>query len=206
MQYICYTFFQICIEVRRTQLCQIIRHSSNVFRNRHMIIIQYNDKILFKRGCIIQCFICHPTCQRPISDYRDHTVIFPLQISCAHIPKPRRDRSRAVSGVKCIACTFFSLRESAHPAIFSQVIKSVFSSGQDLMCIGLMSYIPYNFILRQIKDQMHCHCKFYYAEIRCQMSSGFTDLLDQELSDLLCQFRKFFRLQIFYIICFLNSF
>lgn len=82
--------------------------------------------------------------------------------------------------------------------------NTVYASDSDSTTQGSGS--PYDFILRQIKDQMHCHCKFYYAEIRCQMSSGFTDLPDQELSDLLCQFRKFFRLQIFYIICFLNSF
>ena len=63
-----------------------------------------------------------------------------------------------------------------------------------------MTDIPDDLVLRQIKRQMHCHCKFHNAEIRRQVSSGNRDLADQKISYLICQDRKLLRLQFFYVI------
>ena len=41
----------------------------------------------------------------------------------------------------------------------------IFSSGQDLMHIGLMSYIPYQLISREIHRTMKCDRKFHAPKV-----------------------------------------
>src|SRR5699024_7526622 len=100
-----------------------------------------------------------------------------------YIPKPGRDRCRAVSRIKGVALTFLPLWKSAHTSVFSQIVKAFPSPGQDLMGIRLMSYIPDQFILWKIKHQMHGDGKFYNAQIGGQMSPVPADLFQQKFPD-----------------------
>ena len=126
-----------------------------------------------------------------------------LDISCFDKPQSCRNRCRAVPCVKCIAPAFLSLGEAAHTAKLTQGIKAVAPSGQKLVRIGLMSHIPDNLILRQIQHQMKCHGKLNRTQIRTQMATVFTDLFNQEGSDLLRQLLIVLRINFFDIIFFL---
>ena len=96
-----------------------------------------------------------------------------------------------MTGIKGITVTFFSFRETAHPAIFSQIIKSFFPSGQNLMRIRLMPYIPDHLILRELKTEMHCHGKLYHTQVGRKMPSRLADLLNKKRADFFCQSCQF---------------
>ena len=127
-------------------------------------------------------------------------MFLPQKFSCCHVAQPRRDRCRTVSCVKSIAGAFLSLRETAHASIFAQIVKPVFSSGEQLMCIRLMAHIPYQLILREIQGEMKRHRQFHNSQIRRQMPSRPADLLNQELPDLISQLFQLFFVQLLYII------
>ena len=93
--------------------------------------------------------------------------------------------------IKSITITFFSFRKTTHSTILSQVIKAVFSSGQDLMGIGLVSHIPDHFIFWKLKAEMHRHGKLYDSKVGGKMTAGSADLLDQESADFFCQSCQF---------------
>lgn len=79
------------------------------------------------------------------------------------------------------------LRETTHTAVFSQTIKSFFPSGQNLMRIRLMPYIPDHLILRKLKTEMHCHGKLYHTQIGRKMPSCLADLLNKKSTDFFCK-------------------
>ena len=199
-QRIFHTFLQPCISLCRTQSIEILGHSSHIFRNGHIIIVEDNDKITFQSACIVQCLVCHSSGHRTVSDDRNHTVGSALKFSCRHISKSCGNRSRTMPCIKGITFTLFSFWKSTHSPVFSQFIKPCFSPRQQLMRVSLMSYVPDQLILWKIKDKMKCHRQFHNPQIRCQVTSGHTDLLDQKLSDLICKHSKFLGTEIFYII------
>ena len=119
-------------------------------------------------------------------------MIFAFELPCGYIAESCRNRSRAVPCVKGITFTFFPFGESAHPAVFTQTVKTVPASCEQLVRIRLVAYIPYQFVFREIKGQMQCHRKFDDSQVRCQMPSCMADLLDQEPADLICKKLKLF--------------
>ncbi len=67
MKHIRYTFFQICIKIRSTKLRQIIRHSTYIFGNRHMIIIQNNNHFPLQHASVVKRFKSLPARQGAVS-------------------------------------------------------------------------------------------------------------------------------------------
>ena len=74
------------------------------------------------------------------------------------------------------------------------------------MGIALMPHIPDNFILREIIDIMQRHRKFHRAQVRCQMTAGFTDAVNQKTPYIRCQLRKLIHRYFFYIIWMIDLF
>ena len=72
------------------------------------------------------------------------------------------------------------------------------------MSVCLMAYIPNKLVIWKIQYIMQCQCKFYHSKIGCQMSSGHTDLLKQELPDLLRHLPVIRFIYLFNIICFFD--
>ena len=73
-----HALFQPCIEVCRPQFGQILGHASYIFRNRHMVVVQYDDKIGLQMGGVVQRLIGHASSEGTVSDDGDHLVILPL--------------------------------------------------------------------------------------------------------------------------------
>ena len=62
-KYIFHGILQIGIGLGSTQLPEITGHSTAIFGNRHMVIVEYDDEIRLHLRSIIQCFISHSSGQ-----------------------------------------------------------------------------------------------------------------------------------------------
>ena len=111
-------------------------------------------------------------------------MVLSQKLSRRNIAQARGDRSRTVACVKRVAGALLPLREPAHAAVFSQVVKSVLSPGQQLMRVGLMSHIPDQLILREVQRQMERHRQLHHTQVGGEMPPCPADLFDQELPDL----------------------
>ena len=69
---------QSCVKVRRPKLSKVPGHASHIFRDRHVIIIEDNNKIRLQMSRVVQRLIGHPAGQGPVSDHRDHPVVLSL--------------------------------------------------------------------------------------------------------------------------------
>ena len=72
------------------------------------------------------------------------------------------------------------------------------------MYIGLMSHIPDDFILWKIQADMKRHRQLHSPQIGCQVTAGLTYFAHQEPPDFSGQFFVLFRLDLLYVIRFLN--
>ena len=83
----CHAFLQPGIKICCPDLCQISGHSSDIFRDRHMIVIQHNNKITVQLGRIIKRLKRHSTRHRTVTDHGNHTIVFSFQVSRSYIAK-----------------------------------------------------------------------------------------------------------------------
>ena len=72
-----YLAFEFIVTHTGSQTTQIFGHATHVFRDGHVVIVQYNDKVLFQVRRVVECLIGHAACQRAISDHRNDRVILP---------------------------------------------------------------------------------------------------------------------------------
>ena len=68
------------------------------------------------------------------------------------------------------------------------------------MSVRLMSHIPDDLILRQIKHEINSHGELHNSQIGSQVPAGPADLSDQKVPYLLSQYIQFFPRQFFYIL------
>ena len=111
-----------------------------------------------------------------------------------------------MSRIKAVAVALFAFRKSAHSAVFAQMVEALTSAGQQLMGVGLMPDVPYDLIFRQIQRDMHRHRQLDSSQIRAEMPTSYTDLLNQELTDFLCKKRIILWIYFFDIIYLLYLF
>ena len=110
-----------------------------------------------------------------------------------------------MSCYKSITIALLRVWKPGHPVKLTKAVKSVLASGQDLMGIGLMSHIPDQLVLRKIQHTVKRHGQLHGSQIRSHMSSGPGQVLHQECTDLLGQFRKLLRRYFLDIVWFFNQ-
>ena len=98
--------------------------------------------------------------------------------------------------------TLRPLREAAHAMILPESVEVFLSTGQDLMSIGLMAYIPHDLILWQIEGQIQPDGQLHHPEIRGEVASVLGGFLYDKLSDF---GRKFSELMIIQFLQILRS-
>jgi len=78
-----------------------------------------------------------------------------------------------VPGIESIILTFRRFWKTGKSAKLSYGVKPVFSSGDNLMNIALMTYIPYNFILRSVKHPVKRKGQLYDSQVGSKMPACF---------------------------------
>ncbi len=74
---------QIQIRVRCADFVQILVHTSDIFRNRTVIVIQHDYEIGIESGSVVQRFVSESAGQRAVSYDRNDRPLFTQRISRA---------------------------------------------------------------------------------------------------------------------------
>ncbi len=188
-QRIVHALLDIEISVRCPDIIEIFGDSTHILRDGHVIIVQYNDKICFQLGRIIQCLVRHASGKGSISDHRNDAVLKALDIPGLNEPKPCGNGGGAVPGIKAVTVTLLSFGKTAHSPILAQHLESLPAPGKKLVGIGLMPYVPDDLVLRQVKRKMQRHGQLNRSQVRAQMTACLCYFLNQELTDFLRQRR-----------------
>src|SRR5690606_1219949 len=112
----------------------------------------------------------------------------------------RRHSRRRVSCAKGVILAFTSFRETGNTTEHPVGVEFVTASGEYLVAIGLVAYIPYQQVTRRIVHVMKRHGKFHHPQARAQMSTINRNIVDDEISKLAAQLDQLSVVQFFEVI------
>ena len=177
---------QCIIMARCSNVSQIAFQRSRRLINSHIIIVKNNKQIITLIGsCIVQTLEGQTARHCAIAYYSHDIMLFTTQFGCFCHTIGSRDRRRGVSCAKRIILTLGNTRKTAYTPHFAICRKSIPTTSNNLMCIGLVSHIPHKFILRSIIHIVYRYGKFHNTKTRSQVSGILRALLDDILSQLL---------------------
>ena len=170
-----------------TQLIQVFGHSTNVFRDGHLIIVKHYNHTLTQVTCIVQGFESHTTGHGTVADDCYNIVVLTFYISGNSHTKSCRNRSTGMTYTKSVVFAFTTFREAGKTTVLTQGVEHIASTGNNLMNVGLVTNVIYNFIFRSGKYLMQSKGKFHHTQVWCQVSTIFCSYLNNQLTDFSCQ-------------------
>ncbi len=199
-----YFVAQMKIAVGGADVVEIHGKSAHIRADGHAVVVEHDDKICVQLGGIVDRLQRHAAGERAVSDNRHNRIIASLKVPRLHQAQPGGDGGGAVPGIEGIARTLLPLRKSAQPPVLPERVKLILAPGENFVRVGLMPHIPYQLVLREMKEQVQRHGEFHGSQVAREMPSGPADVLNQEVPDFLCQLRIVLRRDIPDIIWFLN--
>ena len=161
---------------------QIIRQRADVFRDRHIVVVQHDQKVRGKRAGVIQCFECHARGQGAVADDgNDPAILAALRRRDGHTQR-RADRGAGVTDAESVVLALAARREGREPGVLFDGVQLLAPACQDLVRIGLMPYIPNQPVVGGIEHIMQRNCKFYSAQSGGEMAAAGGNALDQKLA------------------------
>ncbi len=68
--------------------------------------------------------------------------------------------------------------------------ETVASACENLVAVGLMTYIPYDTVVGRVEHIVECHRQFHHAQTRCEMAGIDRHLIDNVLSEFTAYLRQ----------------
>ena len=78
-----------------------------------------------------------------------------------------------MGGPKAVVFAFRALGETGQSAACTQGADAVPAARQNLVRVGLMADVPYEFVVWRVKDVMKSHRQFDYTEAGAQVTAGY---------------------------------
>ena len=149
--------------------------------------LSYDDDLGVQIPYVVEGFKGQTACHCPIAYDRYDLVIISGNIPGSSHPQRHRDGRAAVARIKGIKRTFGLFRKAAHTSHLTQRVEVVGTACQYLVDICLMTYVPYHFVLRSVKNPVDGDGKLYSAQIRRQMTSRPGHLIHEKIPYLISQ-------------------
>jgi hypothetical protein len=102
-----------------------------------------------------------------------------------------------VAHTKCVVLALTAFGKAAKSFVFPIGHEIVSATGEDLMPVCLMPHIPYQLIVRGVIDVMEGCSEFNNAEAGSEMSTMYTDDIDDILPKFIANLMKFFSRELF---------
>ncbi len=99
---------------------------------------------------LIDAFQRHSRRQSSIPDKRNYVEVFVLEIARSRDAQRRGNRRSGVSCVEHVVFRFLAAKETAQPVVLANGGELLAAAREDLMRIGLMTYVDDQFVLRRV--------------------------------------------------------
>ena len=90
-------------------------------------------------------------------------------------------------GVEHVVSTLFAAQETAQPVILAYGGELVAAARDDLVGVGLMSYVYDQLVARRIESVMDCQKQLDGAEACARVAADFRQHFDHVLANLICE-------------------
>ena len=79
-QFLGHAVSQRVVPTARMELMQIIGHASHTAVNAHIVVVEYDKKIIGHSAGIVETFVCQTTTHTAVADDSNHLSVFIVQI------------------------------------------------------------------------------------------------------------------------------
>src|SRR6185437_10581536 len=138
------------VELTRDGPTQIGGNSPDVFRDRHLVVVQNHEKIFSEPSGMMQSFQRHPRRHGAVTDDTDDLMLLLQLFSGFDHTEGSRYTGPRMAGVECIVRTLFPFTKSAQSAVLAKRVELFTSTSEELVRVGLIAGVPDDFIGRCI--------------------------------------------------------
>ncbi len=177
---------QLRIEFAGENAREIVGEGSDVFGDRHVVVVENHQQIDVETSRMIQRFEGHAGAHRAIADDRDHAAVDLGLCGCDCHSQGRADGGAGVTDAEGVVCAFLARREWSKAAMLLDGVQLVAASGQHLVRISLMAYVPYDPVVGRVKDIVQGDGELHRAQARGEMPAHLTHGVNQVLAQLGC--------------------
>ena len=118
-----------------------------VFVNRYLVVVQDDQQVGLQAAGMVEPFKGHASAHGSITNHGNNAFLTALFLgSDRHAQCGRYGRGR-VPRTKCIVGAFFPFRKTADAALFTVVAEGFPPTGENLVGISLVAYIPDEFVV-----------------------------------------------------------
>ena len=152
---------------------EIAAHRADRLRDRHVIVVQYDDQARIRCTCIVHALESHAGTHRAVADHRYDVSLLAGEITPHRHAKTGRNRGRGMTGTERVELGFASFCEAGKPVLLAKRLDLFPAAGKDLVRIGLMADIPDQPVMRGLEHVMKRHGKLDDPEPGTEMAARF---------------------------------
>jgi hypothetical protein len=175
---------QLVIRLGSGDVREIFLQRADIRVDAHTVVIQDDQQVRIRNTRMVHSLEGQARRHRAIADDRHRfAVSLALIFGCHRHAQRSADRSRRMPHTKTVVFTLAPVREPAQPVVLSIGCEPVPSACQDLMTVGLMTYIPDQLVIRCIKNVVKGDSQFDYPQAGRKMAAMNTDSINDVLTE-----------------------
>ena len=160
-------------------------HGADRRRDRHVVVIENDDKTRVHRAGVVHRLIGHASRHRAVADHGDHVVGVAAQVARHRHAKAGGDRRRSMRRAEGVVFAFRALGEARQAAARAKRADAVTASGENLVGVRLMTDVPDQPVTWRVEDMMQCNGQLDHAETGAQMAARHRNRVDGLLPHLI---------------------
>ena len=157
------SLFDLIVARLLADIGEMLCHRADVRHNGHAVVIENHNQRFPAGTGVVQALIGQSPGQRTVSHQRNDIIVFPPQRSRTGHTKRNGDRIGGMAGNESVMHALAWFGKACKSIELSQRWKTLRSSSQKLMDVGLVTHIENQSILGSIKNTVNGNRKLHNA-------------------------------------------
>jgi len=169
------------------QFVQVLGDGTHVFGDRPFVVVEDADEFLGGMGDVVQRLKRNAIRQCGITEYGHHVFIRATSVPGNRNPERRRQGGTRMRGTIAVMLALRAQGKPVQAIGGADGVEPFFAPGKELVHVGLVTDVPYKFVMRGAETPMQRDGEFHHAKVGAEMASVFRQAVNQFLPDIIRQ-------------------
>ena len=163
--------------------------------DRHVVVVQDHQQLALFDARVVQRLESHAGRHGAIANHRNRMARFAFLAGRHGHAQSRRNAGGRMRGAEGVVFALVAARKARQAAKLAQRGHAVASPGEDFVRISLVAHIPDDAVFRGVEDIVQSHGQLHRAQVRTQVPTGFGDVVQHAVTQLVGQLGQIGALQ-----------
>ena len=163
---------------------------ADVFRDRHLVVVQHHQHIGFDIARVVHCFKRHTRSNGAIANHADGTTLLVLFACGNRNTNAGGNRRRGVADAQHVILALAAPWERMQATFLTDGANFIAATGQNFVWIGLVTDVPDKLVERRVIDIVQRHGELHRAKPGGEVSAGTAHAVEQVTTQLVTQLRQ----------------